>query len=313
MTHTLALWVGFHVFVFAVLAIDLGVFNRKAHVPSFREALGWTVVWVTLAMLFAAGIWQLEGPHKAVQFVTGYIIEESLSVDNIFVFVLIFTFFAVPRQLQHRVLFWGILGAIVSRGTMIALGVALFSRFAWIGYVFGAFLLYTGFKMLVEKEKELHPEKNPFVRLVSKILPVTRNYEGPHFFVRREGKTFATPLLLVLLVVESTDIVFAVDSIPAIFSVTTDAFIVYTSNIFAILGLRSLYFVLAGAMDKFRYLKPSLSAILLFVGAKMCAARWVHLEPHISLAVIVGILGLGIGASFIANRRDERRAGKSAD
>src|SRR5262245_4433658 len=307
MLNTLALWVGFHVFVFAVLAIDLGVFNRKAHVPSFREALGWTIVWVTLAMLFAAGIWQLSGPQRAIQFVTGYIIEESLSVDNIFVFVLIFTYFAVPRELQHRVLFWGILGAIVSRGSMIALGVALFSRFAWIGYIFGAFLLYTGFKMLVEKERELHPEKNPFVRLVSKFLPVTRGYEGSHFFVRREGKTLATPLLLVLLVVESTDIVFAVDSIPAIFSVTTDAFIVYTSNIFAILGLRSLYFVLAGAMDKFRYLKPSLSAILLFVGAKMCAAHWVHLEPHVSLAVIVAILGLGIGASVIASQRDKRR------
>jgi hypothetical protein len=195
MLQTLALWVGFHVFVFGVLAIDLGIFNRKAHVPSFREALGWTIVWVTLAMLFAAGIWQLSGPHRAIQFVTGYIIEESLSVDNIFVFVLIFTFFAVPRQLQHRVLFWGILGAIVSRGTMIGLGVALFSRFAWIGYVFGLFLVYTGFKMLVEKERELHPEKNPFVRLVSKIVPVTRGYEEAHFFVHREGKTFATPLL----------------------------------------------------------------------------------------------------------------------
>ena len=312
MLTTLALWVGFHVFVFAVLAIDLGIFNRKAHVPSFREALGWTIVWVTLAMLFAAGIWQLLGPQKAIQFVTGYIIEESLSVDNIFVFVLIFTFFAVPREFQHRVLFWGILGAIVSRGTMIALGVALFSRFAWIGYIFGAFLLYTGFKMLVEKEKELHPEKNPFVRMVSKVMPVTRGYEGSRFFVRREGKTLATPLLLVLLVVESTDIVFAVDSIPAIFSVTTDAFIVYTSNIFAILGLRSLYFVLAGAMDKFRYLKPSLSAILIFVGAKMCAARWVHLEPHVSLAIIVGILGLGIGASVIASQREKRRSRRSA-
>ena len=312
MLNTLALWVGFHIFVFAVLAIDLGVFNRKAHIPTFREALGWTIVWVTLAMLFAAGIWQLMGPHKAIQFVTGYIIEESLSVDNIFVFVLIFTYFAVPRQYQHRILFWGILGAIVSRGTMIALGVALFSRFAWIGYIFGAFLLYTGFKMLVEKEKELHPEKNPLVRLMSKFLPVTRTYEGTHFFVRRDGKTYATPLLLVLLVVESTDIVFAVDSIPAIFSVTTDAFIVYTSNIFAILGLRSLYFVLAGAMDKFRFLKPSLSAILLFVGAKMCLAHWVHLEPHVSLAVIVGILGLGIGASVIASQRDKRRGRRSS-
>src|SRR5262245_1095948 len=176
MLGTLALWVGFHVFVLSVLAIDLGIFNRKAHVPSFREALGWTIVWVTLAMLFAAGIWQISGPPKAIQFVTGYIIEESLSVDNIFVFVLIFSFFAVPRQFQHRVLFWGILGAIVSRGTMIALGVALFTRFAWIGYIFGAFLVYTGIKMLVEKEKELHPERNPFVRLASMSLPVTRGY-----------------------------------------------------------------------------------------------------------------------------------------
>jgi tellurite resistance protein TerC len=267
-----------------------------------REALGWTVVWVTLAMLFATGIWQLSGPTHAIQFVTGYIIEYSLSVDNIFVFVLIFTYFAVPRVYQHRVLFWGILGAIVMRGSMIAAGTAMFQRFHWISYVFGAFLLFTGLKMIVQKEKELHPDRNPLIRLARKIFPVTREYEGQSFFVRQGRGIAATPLFLVLLVVESSDILFAVDSIPAIFAITTDTFIVYTSNIFAILGLRSLYFLLAGGIDKFRYLKPSLSAILIFVGAKMCLARWIPIEPAISLGVIVGILGLGMGASFLATR-----------
>ncbi len=309
MTQTLALWVGFHVFVLAVLAVDLGIFHRRTRSIGFREALAWTIVWVTLAMAFAAGVWVYLGQERAINFVTGYIIEESLSVDNIFVFVLIFTYFGVPRPLQRRVLFWGILGAIIMRGTMIGAGAALLHRFEWVAYIFGAFLLLTGFRMAFQTEEHLDPQKNPVIRLASRYLPVTREYQGDAFLVRRGRWVAFTPLFLVLLAVETTDVVFAVDSIPAIFAVTTDTFIVYTSNIFAILGLRSLYFLLAGAMDKFRYLKPSLAAILIFVGAKMCSAKWIEVHTLVSLGVIVGILTIGITASFLAARRDGRRGG----
>src|SRR5574339_272137 len=266
MEGTIWLWIGFNAFVLFMLALDLGVFHRHSHVVSTREAAIWSVVWISLAMLFNAGIyffWNVLSPasmytnsEASLAFFTGYLIEKSLSVDNIFVFVLIFTFFAVPAAYQHRVLFWGILGALIMRGILIAVGATLLKEFHWIIYVFGAFLIFTGIRMAIHRDEELHPEKNPVVQLLRKIMPVTENYENDHFFIRRAGKLFATPLFLVLLIVESTDLVFAVDSIPAIFAVTTDPFIVYTSNVFAILGLRSLYFLLAGVIDKFHYLKP---------------------------------------------------------
>jgi tellurite resistance protein TerC len=307
------LWVGFNLFVLAMLALDLGVFHRHAHVVSVREAATWSVVWISLSMVFNAGLYFLwdrltpgsayTNQEAALAFFTGYLIEKSLSVDNIFVFVLIFTYFAVPAIYQHRVLFWGIIGALVMRGILIAIGAALLKEFHWIIYVFGAFLIFTGIKMARHQDQELHPEKNPLVRLFRRIMPVTGAYEGDRFFVRHNGVLMATPLFLVLLIVESTDLVFAVDSIPAIFAVTNDAFIVYTSNVFAILGLRSLYFVLAGVMDKFTYLKLGLSAVLTFVGVKMVLVDVYKIPVGISLAVIASILGIAIAASLLRARR----------
>jgi tellurite resistance protein TerC len=291
-----------------VLLIDLGVFSRTSHEVKYREAIARYAVWVCLSMLFAAGIWWFSGTTRAVHFITGYVIEVSLSADNIFVFVSIFAFFAVPKAYQQRVLLWGILGAIVMRGAMIITGTALVQRFEWITYILGGFLVVTGLKMAFKGDSEFHPEKNIMIRIVSKVLPVTKGYEGQAFFVKRNRMLMATPLLLVLLVVETADIVFAIDSIPAIFAVTTDTFIVYTSNIFAILGLRSLYFILAGAMDRFRYLGPSLAAVLIFVGLKMLVQHWYKLNVFLSLGIIVGLLGLGIAASFIAAGRDRARA-----
>ena len=304
--QTFLLWAGFHVFVIAALMIDLGVFHKTSRTVGYREALVRCGVWVALALAFAAGIWVFKGPVQAINFVTGYVIEESLSVDNIFVFVLIFGYFAVPRIHQHRVLFWGILGAIVMRGGMIIAGTALIQRFEWITYLLGVFLVITGLKMVFQKEQEFRPDKSPLVRLIARVMPMTKEFEGQSFVVRRNGKFLATPLLLVLLVVDVADIVFAVDSIPAIFGVTTDTFIVYTSNIFAIMGLRSLYFLLAGAVDQFRYLGPSVAAVLVFVGAKMLAQNVIHLNVVVSLGVIVGILGIGIGASLLAARRGRK-------
>ena len=293
----------FLLFVIAMLAIDLGVFHRTSHTVSIREAGTWTVVWITLAMLFALGLWFRNGSEQALAFVTGYIIEYSLSMDNIFVFVLIFNFFAVSQAYQHRVLFWGILGALVMRGVMIGLGAALIDRFHWIIYVFGAFLVFTGIRMAFHKDEELHPEDNPIVKLFTRFVSVTPNYEKDHFFVRHGGKLLATPLFIVLIMVETTDLIFAVDSIPAIFAVTTDPFIVFTSNVFAILGLRSLYFILRGAVDKFHYLKIGLSAVLTFVGIKMLAGYWYHLPVGISLGIIALLLGGAIVASLIRSRR----------
>ena len=246
----------------AVLALDLGVFHRKAHAVGFKEALSWTGVWVTLAVLFGAGVWFWAGPQKGLEFFTGYLIEYSLSADNVFVFVLIFSYFAVPTPWQHKVLFWGVLGALVMRLVMIGLGVALIRQFGWILYVFGAFLLFTGFKMVFGKSEEIHPERNPVVRWFRKLAPVTSGYHGDRFVARVDGRRAATPLLVVLVCIEVSDLVFAVDSIPAIFAVTLDPFIVYTSNVFAILGLRSLYFVLAGMVNKFHYLKTGLGVVL---------------------------------------------------
>jgi TerC family integral membrane protein len=310
---TVWLWIGFNLFVLAMLAVDLGVFHRTAHKVSIKEALIWSIVWISLAMAFNLGIyffWDKISPashysngEAALAFFTGYLIEKSLSVDNIFVFVLIFTFFAVPAIYQHRVLFWGILGALIMRGALIILVAALLKEFHWIIYIFGAFLIITGIRMALHRDEEIHPEQNPVVRLLRKIMPVTENYENDHFFIRRAGKLMATPLFLVLLIVESTDLVFAVDSIPAIFAVTTDPFIVYTSNVFAILGLRSLYFLLAGVIDQFYYLKLGLSAVLAFVGVKMIIVDLYKIPIGLSLGVIASILAISVVASLLRTRR----------
>jgi tellurite resistance protein TerC len=291
-------WVGFNLFVLGMLALDLGVFHRKAHVVSFKEAGAWSAVWIALALLFNAGVWHFMGQQRGVEFLTGYLIEKSLSVDNIFVIALIFSYFAVPPQYQHRVLFWGILGALVMRAAFIAAGAALITNFHWVIYVFGAFLVLTGVKMALAPDKGLEPERNPVVRLVRRLVPVTDRYHGQSFFVRNGGPLTATPLFLVLVLVEATDLVFAVDSIPAIFAITTDPFIVYTSNVFAILGLRSLYFLLGGVMEKFHYLKLGLAAILVFVGTKMALVDVYKVPALASLAVVAAILAVAIGASL---------------
>jgi tellurite resistance protein TerC len=313
MDGSIWLWVGFIFFVLAMLALDLGVFHRKTHAISIQEATIWSVVWIGLAMLFNLGLYfywdnisfesTYSNSEAALAFFTGYLIEKSLSVDNIFVFVLLFTFFDVPAAHQHRVLFWGILGALIMRGALILVGAALLKEFHWIIYVFGAFLIYTGFRMATHQNEGLNPDQNVIIKFLRRILPVTDEYEGDKFFVRRAGKLMATPLLVVLLVVESTDLVFAVDSIPAIFAVTQDAFIVFTSNVFAILGLRSLYFLLAGVVDKFHYLKLGLAVVLVFVGIKMVIVDWHKIPVGVSLGVIAAILTTSIIASRIRARR----------
>ncbi|MDQ1348221.1 MAG: tellurite resistance protein TerC [Acidobacteriota bacterium] len=300
---SLWLWAGFNLFVLAMLAIDLGVFHRQAHAVSLREASIWSAVWIALALVFSLGVWKFLGPQPGVEFLTGYLIEKSLSVDNIFVIALLFAYFKVPDQYQHRVLFWGILGALVMRAAFILAGAALLERFHWIIYLFGAFLVLTGIKMAFAPEQGLEPEKNPIVRLVRRLMPVTSDFRGSSFFVREGGRLAATPLFLVLVMVEFTDLVFAVDSIPAIFAVTRDPFLVYTSNVFAILGLRSLYFLLAGVMHKFEYLKLGLAAILVFVGAKMALVDWVKIPSGISLGVIAAILAVAVAASLLKARR----------
>ena len=297
MTNTYAL-VLFNLFIVALLGLDLGLFNRRPHVPSFRETALWYAAWLALALLFNVGIFFWRGPEPALQFLTGYILELSLSLDNVFVFALIFSYMAVPHSSQHRVLFWGILGALVMRSLFIIAGVALVSRFEWVFYVFGAFLVLTGLKLLLEKNREVHPERNPVVRLARRVLPVTAGYESQSFFVRNRGSLMVTPLLLVLLMVETTDVLFAVDSIPAVFAITRDPFIIYTSNIFAIVGLRTLYFLLAGAIAKFRYLHPALAVILVLVGVKMLAAHIYKPPTWISLAIISLIFGTAICLSL---------------
>ncbi len=304
MNESLWLWIGFNLFILAMLGLDLGVFHRKSHVVSLKESLTWTGVWVVLALVFNAGVWHFAGSEKAVEFFTGYLIEKSLSVDNVFVFALLFSYFAVPATYQHKVLFWGILGALVMRAIMIAAGAALIARFGWIIYVFGAFLILTGIKMVVKREEEIHPERNPVVKWFKKLMPVTPAYRGDKFFVRENGLRMATPLFVVLLLVEFTDLIFAVDSIPAIFAVTTDPFIVYTSNVFAILGLRSLYFALAGVLNKFHYLKIGLGMVLSFVGVKMILAHtaW-KIDTLVSLGVIVMILAVSVIWSLLYPRK----------
>jgi tellurite resistance protein TerC len=293
------LWVAFNVLVLGMLALDLLVLHRKAHAVSLREALAWSCVWVSLALLFSLGVYFVRGGEKALEFLTGYVIEWSLSVDNLFVFLVIFSYFAVPPIYQHRVLFWGILGALVLRAIFIATGSALLANFHWMIYVFGGFLVFTGIKLLFAGEDKVEPEKNPAVRLLRRFIKVTPDYQGQRFFIRKDGTLWATPLLLVLVVVETTDVIFAVDSIPAIFAITLDPFIVYTSNVFAILGLRALFFLLAGVMDMFRYLKVGLSFVLCFVGAKMMIVDFYKIPIGISLGVVAGILGISILASFL--------------
>jgi len=296
---TPSLWIGFTVFVLAMLALDLGVFHRKAHEVSVKEALTWTGVWVSLALVFNVGVYFWFGSERALEFLTGYVLEKALSVDNIFVFIVVFSAFAVPAKLQHRVLFWGILGALVMRAIFIVVGAALLHRFHWVIYIFGAFLVFTGVKLLLQRGEEVHPERNPLFRLFRRLVPSVSDYREGAFTVVEGGKRYATPLLLVLVAIEITDLVFAVDSIPAIFAITNDPFIVFTSNIFAILGLRALYFALAGVMQKFHYLKVGLSLVLVFVGAKMLLAGVYKIPIWASLGIIVGLLGGSIVASLL--------------
>jgi tellurite resistance protein TerC len=287
---TPALWIGFTLFVIAMLAIDLGVFHRRAHEVRVREALVWTGVWVGLALVFNLGVYLWFGSERALEFLTGYVIEKALSVDNLFVFLVIFSYFSVPPKLQHRVLLWGILGALVMRAVFILAGAALLQRFHWVIYLFGGFLVITGIKLLFQRDHEVHPERNPILRLFRRAVPAVAGYRGAHFLVREDGKWFATPLLMVLVVVEATDIVFAVDSIPAIFAITSDPFIVFTSNIFAILGLRALYFALAAMMGRFYYLKVGLGLVLTFVGVKMVIVDVYKIPIAVSLLVVVVLL-----------------------
>ena len=295
----LMLWVIFSAVIAAMLYVDLGVVNRHAHVISIKEALTWSGVWIAIALLFNLGLYVWRGREPALEFLTGYLIEKSLSVDNLFVFLLIFSYFRVPAQYQHQVLFWGIFGALVMRFFFIFAGVALIKQFHWIIYVFGAFLILTGIKLALEKDKEVHPEKNPVLKLFRRFMPMTDRYDGGRFFIREAGRLLATPLFVVLLVVETTDVIFAVDSIPAIFGITLDPFIVYSSNAFAILGLRALYFALAGLMRLFTHLHYGLAAILVFVGVKMLIADIYKIPIGIALGVVAGILGISILASIL--------------
>jgi tellurite resistance protein TerC len=300
--HSLSMtevWWIFGVLVGTLLLLDLFVFHRKAHEIKFKEALAWTGFWVSLALLFNAFVYFRFGPQSAKEFLAGYLVEEALSVDNLFVFLVLFSYFRVPRPFQHRVLFWGILGALIMRGVFIYVGVEVVERFHWVLYVFGAFLVYTAWKLLRGGEAEADPEKNPIIGLFRRFVPMVNEYEGQRFLVQRDGKRFATPLLLVLVVIEATDVVFAVDSIPAIFILTRDPFIIYTSNIFAILGLRSLYFVLSGAMRQFHYLKYGLGLVLAFIGLKMLVSGFVHVGIGLSLSVIAILLGGSIGLSLL--------------
>jgi tellurite resistance protein TerC len=303
MSSQVWMWVAFNVFVLAMLAVDLGVVHRRAHEVTLKEALLWSGIWIALALLFALGVYVWNGSQPALEFLTGYLIEKSLSVDNIFVFVLIFSYFKVPGRYQHKVLFWGILGALVMRAMFIFAGIALLQRLHWIIYVFGALLILTGIKMAMEKDKEIHPDKNPLLKLFRRLVPVTEGYHADHFFVKQGGQYAATPLFIVLLVVETTDVIFAVDSIPAILGITMDPFLVYTSNVFAILGLRALYFALAGVMRLFHYLHYGLSAILVFVGAKMLLADVYKLPVGVALGVIAGILLIAVLVSIMRPRQ----------
>jgi tellurite resistance protein TerC len=304
---TPALWAGFTVLVLGLLALDLFVLHRKPHAVRPREALVWVGVYVGLALLFCAGIFLRFGSDRAMEFLAGYVIEEALSIDNLFVFLVIFSYFRVPPELQHRVLFWGIVGALVLRALFVVLGAALINAFHGVTYIFGAFLVITGVRLLLQREGEIHPERNPVLRFLRRRLPVTKDYHGTRFTLIQDGRRFATPLLLVLVFIEATDVVFAVDSIPAVFAVTSDPFIVYTSNIFAILGLRSLYFALAGMMERFHYLKVGLALVLAFVGTKMLVAGVFKIPVGWSLGVVVLLLGVSVAASLLRPPRKAAR------
>src|SRR5687767_13512870 len=300
MDSNTGLWLGFSIFILLMLSLDLGLFNRKAHHITYREASIWSAVWISLAAVFAGIVFRYQGTERGLEFVTGYVIELSLSVDNLFVFLLIFSYFKVPARFQHRVLFWGVMGALVMRLTMIFIGAALINRFHWIIYIFGAFLVYTGIKMFRHEEVDINPEHNFLVRAVTRLFPITRHYDQEKFFTNVNGKRTGTLLLLVLMVVEITDLVFAVDSIPAIFAITTNTFIVYTSNVFAILGLRSMYFLLAGVVEKFRYLRTGLAIVLTFIGMKMLiAATGFHIPILFSLAFVAVVLGGSVVLSLL--------------
>ena len=293
------LWVGFHIFVAAVLAIDLGLLNRNSHVPTFREALGWTGVWVTLALIFNYGVFQLRGADAGQAFLAGYLLELSLSVDNLFVFIVIFSFFKIPKEFQHRVLFWGILGAVVLRGGFILGGLALVKRFDWLLYIFGLLLIYTGVKMVKSEDHDKDPSQSLVLRLMAKVMPMSHELNSDRFTVKIDGRTRATPLLTALIFLDICDVVFAMDSIPAILGVTSDSFVAYTSNIFAILGLRSMYFFIAGVMSMFRFLNYGLAVILSFVGAKLLLHNLFQISTGVSLGVIGAVLAVTIGLSLL--------------
>ena len=300
------LWLAFNVFVLGAVALDLGVVGRRLHKIGLREAALSSIAWVALSVLFGLGILHYSGHQPALEFFTGYLIEKALSVDNLFLFLVIFRTFAIDDRFQHRMLEWGILGALIMRAVMIAAGTELIERFSWIMYGFGAFLLYAGIHMLFAKKEKVRPDQNAIFRFANRHLRVTREYHGEHFFVRVAGKLFATPLFLVLLVVEITDVTLAVDSIPAVFGITRDPFIVYTSNVFAILGLRAMYFLLAGVLNRLRFLTVGLSFVLLFIGGKMIADPWLHVPDHISLAVVGGILLIALLASLLFPTKSEK-------
>jgi tellurite resistance protein TerC len=299
MSDRIFLWIVFNAFVLAMLVLDLGVFHRKAHEVNIKEALVWSAVWIGLALFFNVGIYFWWGRDAALEFLAAYLIEKSLSVDNIFIFVMIFSYFQVPSLYQHKVLFWGILGALIMRAFFIAAGVTLIQKFHWIIYVFGALLIMTGIRMALHMDKEIHPERNPVLRLFWRFMPTVKHYEGSNFFVKKDRRSFATPLFVVLLFVETTDVIFAIDSIPAVLAITSDPFIVYTSNVFAVLGLRALYFALAGIMQLFHYLHYGLSAILIFVGLKMLLADIYKIPIGIALSVVATILLISVLASLL--------------
>ena len=305
MDHSLLLWGLFNVFILCLLAVDLFVFNKEAHEITIKESLTWTFVWIILALLFGIGVYRYMGPDQAIDYYTGYLIEKSLSVDNIFVFILIFSYFNVDARYQHKVLFWGILGALVMRLIFIFTGVALLERFHWIIYVFGSFLIFTGIRLAYEHDREVHPERNPVLKLVRKMIPVSKRYHGDRFFIHKMGKRFATPMFIVLVVVETTDVIFALDSIPAILAITTDRFIVYSSNAFAILGLRALYFALSGIIKLFHYLHYGLAMILIFVGVKMMISDFYHIPTPYALAFVATTLTVSVIVSIIYPKEDE--------
>jgi tellurite resistance protein TerC len=306
-------WVGFNIFVVLMLVLDIKVFQKEAHEIKLKEALGWSVVWIVLALLFSGLIYYEMGRQKTLEFLTGYIIEKSLSVDNLFVFIIIFSFFRIEPKYQHHILFWGIIGALVFRALFIVAGVALINRFHFIIYVFGALLIYTGFKIAFKSNEEMDPSKNFVLRLATKFLPISKDHDGGKFFLKKDGRWYATHLFIVLLVVETTDVVFAVDSIPAILAITTDPFIVYTSNVFAILGLRALYFALAGVMYLFHYLNYGLAIILAFIGAKMMMSHYYKVPTAISLSVVLGVLALSVVASLLFPKKEVEKLEKKVE